>query len=362
VRVLYASRGYGVHDRLLVEALRATPPAGAGCEVRSLALGDDLPPGADIGAASVDTAARRVAEEVAAFVPDVTVAGPLLDVGLAAVRAGARPLLGMSWAFDLLRDAKTPGAGSVAREVLAGCDLVACDAEAVAVAAVALGADPAGIVRFPWGIDLDAFRPGGDRGLRAGLGWQERFVVLSTRSHEPVYDVPTVLEAFRVAYATNPDLRLLVVGDGSMRPELEAAVRDWGLADAVRFAGRVDHEELPAYYAAADAYVSASLVDGSSVSLLEALATAAPPIATDVGGNPEWIEPGVTGWLVPPRHPAAMARAIADASSLTPEARAGMGLAGRLVAEARADWRVNARRFVEAVERAAVAPPGRAAG
>jgi glycosyltransferase involved in cell wall biosynthesis len=207
-------------------------------------------------------------------------------------------------------------------------------------------------------VDIERFRPGGSRQLRVELGWGASFVVLSARAHEPVYAMPVVIEGFRRAAARRPEVRLLVLGDGSERPELEAAVNAAGLGSRVHFAGSVGNDRLPAFYAAADCYVSASHVDGSSVSLLEAMAAGLPAVATAVGGNPEWITPGRTGWLVPVDDADALGSALIEAASSPLARQHAMGAAARSVAVTRADWQRNANVFIAAVSRAASAGHG----
>ena len=298
-----------------------------------------------------------MADAAATTRPDVVVAGPVLDVTLAAVRARLRPLVGVSFAFDLLVDARASAAEPLAREALAGCDGLVCDARAVVAAAVALGMPREAIICVPWGADLVHYRPENSAGrqrIRAHLGWPaDEFVILATRSHEPLYRTSNVIEAFIEAAPRERRLRLLVLGDGSERPALEAAVSQAGLAERVRFVGRIDSDDLPDWYAAADLYVSASLVDGSSISLLEAMATGLPVVVPNVGGNPEWVIPGRTGWLVPTDDPRAMAAAVLAGAALGDSAREAMGRTARVEAEKRADWRANAGRFAGFVARVA---------
>ncbi len=298
-------------------------------------------------------ASRRVEDLITSFGPDVTVAGPLLDVGLAAVRAAARPLLGVSWAFDLLWDARQPGMTTIAREVIAGCDMIMCDARAVVDAAVAFGALPESIALFPWGVDLGRFRSGGARALRHALGWTDAFVIVSARLHEPLYAMPVLLEGFQKAVALDPRLRLLVLGTGSQRDALESWVQAVGLQPMIHFAGSIDARDLPEYYAAADCYVSASRVDGSSISLLEGMASGLPAVVTAVGGNPEWVRPDATGWLVPMDDADALAAALGTAAARPPHELAEMGMKARRVVEERADWSVNSTVFTGAVLRTA---------
>ena len=339
-RVLLASLDHGIHDRRFAAALED-----AGFIVSPMAIG------------TVEEAARPAALANAATVAraDVFVAGPVLDVTLAAVRARLRPLVGVSFAFDLLVDARAPGAESLAREALAGCNGLVCDAVAVVDAAVALGMPREAIIRVPWGADLVRYHLTNIRGrerIRARFGWiAAEFVILTTRSHEPIHRTSQVVKAFIEAARSDQRLRLLVLGDGRERPSLEAAVSRAGLAERARFVGRIDAGDLPDWYAAADLYVSGSSVDGSSISLLEAMATGLPVVVPDVGGNPEWVSPGRTGWLVPTGDRSAMAAAMLAGSAMDNSAREVMGRTARAEVEERADWRANAARFVGFVAR-----------
>lgn len=342
IRVLYASRNDGIHDRRFIAALED-----AGMTAVSVAL-EATKPAERLGVLLQADGRLR---------PDVIVAGPLLDVALAVVRAGLKPVVGISFAFDLLVDALAAGGGELGHEALAGCDALVCDAEAVAAAAIALGMRSDAILRLPWGVDLDRYPVSNADGrgrVRVRLGWSgDERIVLVTRSHEPLYRMPVVVAAFRLAASADPRLRLLVLGDGTERPNLERAVADAGLTDRVRFVGRIDNAELPDWYAAADCYVSASPVDGSSVSLLEAMATGLPVVVPNVGGNPEWVAECRAGWLVPRDDPNAMASAMLESVALDETALGEMQRAARHTVETRADWRRNAPRFAALVARIA---------
>jgi glycosyltransferase involved in cell wall biosynthesis len=90
---------------------------------------------------------------------------------------------------------------------------------------------------------------------------------------------------------------LVLVGGGSQEALLRKMVNDSALNDRVIFAGRVEYAGLPAYYQAADLYVSASHSDGSSVSLMEALGCGCPVLVSDIIANREWVQTGNQGWL-----------------------------------------------------------------
>ena len=119
----------------------------------------------------------------------------------------------------------------------------------------------------------------------------------------------TLLEAWPAVLARVPEARLLVVGEGSLRDDLERQAAQLGIADRVVFAGRRD--DIPAVTAALDVAVLPSYREAQGLVVLEAMALSRPIVASNVGGIPEMIEDGVSGLLVPPHDPAALADAIA---------------------------------------------------
>ena len=106
------------------------------------------------------------------------------------------------------------------------------------------------------------------------------------------------------------DVILLVVGVGQLREQLERQARSLGLNERVKFVGRVNQKDLKWYYSAADMLLLASSREGMPNVVLESIACGTPVIATDVGGVPEIISDGVTGFLVKERTAASFSRAI----------------------------------------------------
>jgi glycosyltransferase involved in cell wall biosynthesis len=125
-------------------------------------------------------------------------------------------------------------------------------------------------------------------------------------------DYPTQLRAFALAAQRDPSIFMLLVGDGPLRGQLEALVRELGVADRVRFAGHC--EDVPVALRAADVFVLASKFEPYGVAILEAKAAGAAIVATRVNEIPEILTEGEaigpTGRLVPPEDPAAMADAF----------------------------------------------------
>ena len=125
---------------------------------------------------------------------------------------------------------------------------------------------------------------------------------------EPEKGHPTLLEAWPAVLRAVPDVYLLIVGEGSRRDELEAQARQLRVAHRVVFTGRRD--DVPAVTAALDVAVLPSYREAQGLTILEAMALSRPVVASNVGGIPEMIEDGVTGLLVPPHDPVALAAAI----------------------------------------------------
>jgi glycosyltransferase involved in cell wall biosynthesis len=121
-------------------------------------------------------------------------------------------------------------------------------------------------------------------------------------------DYPTQLRAFALAAAREPRLMMLLVGDGPLRPALEALAGELGVAAKVRFAGHC--EDVPVALRAIDLFVLASKFEPYGVALLEAKAAGLAIVATRVNEVPEILGDGQTGCLVPPEDPDAMARAF----------------------------------------------------
>jgi glycosyltransferase involved in cell wall biosynthesis len=111
----------------------------------------------------------------------------------------------------------------------------------------------------------------------------------------------------------------------------------------------VGYDDLPRYYRMADLYLSASHSDGTSISLLEAMACGRPALVSDIPGNREWVQSGVNGWLFPDGDEKALAAAIMKAVDQR-EQLPKMGRAAREIAEQRADWERNFPALLKAYE------------
>ena len=166
------------------------------------------------------------------------------------------------------------------------------------------------------GVDTDRFSPSRahEPVLPAGFAPPGAIVLGTLGRLDPLKDQLCLARAFvRILEARpelRPILRLVIVGDGDQRGPIEAALTEAGVRDLAWLPGFRD--DTPALYRALDVFVLPSLREGISNTLLEAMASGRPVIATRVGGNPEIVPEGIAGKLIPPGAPEALAAAILD--------------------------------------------------
>lgn len=196
------------------------------------------------------------------------------------------------------------------------------------------------------GVSLEHFKPltSEERAtLRETLSLPAgRLVVFTGRlSHAKGLDV--LLDAWPQVVAAVPDAQLVLVGAGTIQPDLEAQAQARGVANQVHFIG--GRSDVAPYLQAADSFVLPSRTEGLPVSLLEAMACALPCVATTVGGNVEVLSDGVSGRLVPSEDVGALAQAMIE--SLTDPAAAGWAEQARQHIIRHRSLRAVAERYIE---------------
>ena len=287
---------------------------------------------------------KRVLREIK---PDLIHAGPIQTCAFLAVLSGFRPILTMSWGFDLMQDAERNGWWRlVTRYTLRRSSFFTSDAQVTCAKAIGYGMDPNRTVVFPWGIDLKRFRPKPPAARR-----QRSMLLFCDRSWEPRYGVDVLARAFVKVAQQRADISLLLLGGGSQTKSIRQILTSGGVFDRVQFGGQVSQTDLPRWLHMADLYISPSHVDGSSVSLMEALACGLPALVSDIPANKEWVSEGVNGWLFPDGNANALAEKILAAIAQRRKF-AQVGRAARKVAEKKADWKKNFGVLLKAYERA----------
>ncbi len=170
---------------------------------------------------------------------------------------------------------------------------------------------PAGkVMTIHNGVDLSGFGRAGRREGRELLGLPDEAVAIGTVGRlDPVKDQAGLLQAFAQVRPAHPTASLVIVGEGPCRAEIEGLAVELGVKSQVRLLG--ESRNVPLLLGAMDLFVLPSIAEGLSNTLLEAMASGLPVVATRVGGNVELVEDGVGGCLVPARDVPALARALA---------------------------------------------------
>ncbi len=188
------------------------------------------------------------------------------------------------------------------------------------------------IVQIYNGVDTERFHPAVEvhTVLPDGFAPPGAVVIGTVGRLQSVKDQFTLVQAFLCLLEQGPEararLRLLIVGEGELRPRLLELL---GAANALELAWLPGaRDDVPELMRCKDLFVLPSINEGISNTILEAMATGLPVIATNVGGNPELVVDGVTGCLAPPQNPAALAAAIQGYLD-DPERRRRHGAAGR---------------------------------
>ena len=180
------------------------------------------------------------------------------------------------------------------------------------------------------GVDTTALDPAlhTRRGeARRALGVAEGGLLMTAVGRlTAVKNYPLLLRAAAGAFRAFPKATLAVVGEGEERASLETLARDLGISDRVRFTGF--RQDVADILHASDLFVHTSLMEGCPNAVLEAMAAGKPVVATEVGGVPELVMQGETGFLVPSGDEATLSQALRGALG-DPEARRRMGEAGR---------------------------------
>lgn len=290
--------------------------------------------------------------------PDILHAGPIQTCAFIAVLSGFRPILTKSWGYDLVKDAdSSKWMQWVTRYTLQRSAFFTSDANVTRDKAVAFGMKPENIVVFPWGVNIERFHPQKVSGQKSKVKSRKSEIVnpksitlFCSRTWEPIYGVDVLAKAFVKVAQKNPDVNLILLGGGSQGAKIRQILMNGGVMDRVHFGGQVGQRDLPRWYHMADIYISPSHVDGSSVSLLEALACRLPCLVSDIVGNKEWVEEGVNGWLFRDGDVDDLAEKILLAIK-SRRSFGRIGKAARKTAEERADWKKNFGKLLETYEK-----------
>ncbi len=300
---------------------------------------------------------RRIIKEIK---PDLIHAGPTQNCAFIAALSGFRPILAMSWGYDLVQDAdKSAWMRWVTSYTLKRSAFFTSDANVSRDKAVSFGMNPEKTVIFPWGTDIEHFVPRNAEGRMRNAETKNRkskivnpksITLFCSRTWESIYGVDVLAKAFVKVASVNPDVNLILLGGGSQGAKIRQILMNGGVLERVHFGGQVGQRDLPRWYHMADMYISPSHVDGSSVTLMEALASGLPCLVSDIAGNKEWIEDEVNGWLFRDGDVDDLTKKILSAIKSRRSFKK-IGEAARKTAEQKADWRKNFGKLLEVYEK-----------
>lgn len=331
MRLLVVANGASIHTARWVVGL-----TGRGHEV---ALATDVPSPLPVRQFRLDPLRRgrvnffALAGQVRAaaqqFRPDIVHAHYVSHYGLLAAAARVGPLVASVWGADV---EVFPRRHALNRRLLtyALARAAAVTATSRHLAAVATPYLPPGrrAVVVPFGVDTDLFRP-------STAPPAEPPLIVCNKHLEPDYGPDVLVDA--LANLADRPWQAELLGDGSARAALAAQIGRQGLASRVHLVGRVAPDLVVERLQAAAVAVYPSRRESFGVATLEAEAVGVPVIASRVGGLPEVLDDGATGWLVAPDDPAGLAEAIGRLLD-DPAGAQAMGRRGRQLVEQRYSW------------------------
>jgi glycosyltransferase involved in cell wall biosynthesis len=307
--------------------------------------------------AELGRAAMRTREAIRGFAPDLVHAHFVTGPGWLVAATGCRPFVVSAWGSDILVDSRRRALGFVNRFVLRRADCVLCDSDELAAEVEKL-APKVRVERAMWGVDVERFSPD----ERSAGVEDAQFTVLPIRGLRPLQQPEVVVTAFTQLRDEGVDARLLLKlgpSDDAVPASVARLVAQIDAGDAVEIVERVPHEQVAELYRRADVCVSVPTTDGTSVALLEAMATGAAVVASDIPANREWITDGENGLLVPSADATALGKALLRLAA-DPEERARLGRAARQTAVERAA-EGPALAAAEQIYRSLLGPAGTAA-
>lgn len=287
--------------------------------------------------------ARRVVRSLA---PDIVHAHYATSAGLAAYVCGVHPYVVTAHGTDVTQGVKSIVWRPILREVFRNADCVNPVSDELRDKVLGLGICPQKVETFTLGIDTKrfAFQAGHERAPGAPLR------LICTRQFEEVYDHRTIITAMAILANQRIDFELTLVGDGALRERLRALAIERGIGGRTTFVGTVPNSRLPELLGNQDVYLSASTSDGTSLSLLEAMACGAYPVVSDIRANRVWVRHGENGLLHRVFEPQSLADCVLAFLQARGQAKEALRV-NRALVEARGDRTANMKHLEEIYSR-----------
>ncbi len=288
------------------------------------------------------SARKKVKQIIKEFKPDIVHSHYASSYGLIGALSGFHPYIISLWGGDIF---SFPRKSFVYRQILkyslSKADKILSTSKVMKEEAKKYSDNE--ILLTPFGIDIDRFAP---RKVNSFFKADD-FVVGTIKTLEKNYGINFLIEAFYLVKKKYPHklLKLLIVGKGTQKEFLENMVKELGIEKDTIFTGYVDHNNVQDYHNMLDIYVAMSLEESFGVAVLEASACGKPVIVSNVGGLPEVVENGKTGFIVDKGNSIALADALSKLIS-EPELVAKMGSEGRNKVIREYDWKESVNKMI----------------
>jgi glycosyltransferase involved in cell wall biosynthesis len=231
--------------------------------------------------------------------PDILHAHYIFGYGLFGAFANYHPFVVSAWGSDILIDAKQSLLKSIAvKYVLKNAQVTIVHSNTLKH--IIEQYKPKGeIVQILWGVDVNRFKPDASKRvlLRKMHGFtKDDIITLGVRPFKPVYNLETAIKSIKHLRKCNSALKFII----KVRNEdVDVVEKKIGQTNGVKVFGWLDENEYADLFTVADLYISTSLSEGGSISLLEAMASGLVPVTSDIPANREFIEDGYNGFLFP---------------------------------------------------------------
>jgi len=188
---------------------------------------------------------------------------------------------------------------------------------------------------IPFGVDLDIFNDNWNNKKK-----DEEIIIGTIKTLEKIYGIEYLIQAFSILRMKYNYIKLLIVGDGSLRKQLEDLAKKLGIYKDIIFAGKIEFDKIPYFHNEISIFVALSESESFGVSVIEAMACKKPVVVSDIGGFAEIVDNGVNGYIVPAKDPIRAAEAI-EKLILNRELREKMGIEGREKVKNKYEWQKN---------------------
>jgi L-malate glycosyltransferase len=280
--------------------------------------------------------ARKMLKQIK---PDILHVHYATSGGLAALVCDFHPAIVTVHGSDLITSEKSRLWRAILKRVFHYADCVNLVSQSLADIAINMGVDTNKIEVLTPGIDTTKYTY-----IKKDQGITNPLKMVCTRRHEAVFDHQTIIDALVLLKDKNIPFKMTFIGSGSLTDSLKQQVKSLGLEGCVDFTGNVSNDKMPELLACNDIYLSASLWDGASLSLFEAMAAGLFPIVSDIKANSAWLRHGIDGFLYKTGNAEDLADCIQQFIS-KPRLAVAAALRNREIVIQKADRNTNMRRL-----------------